>query len=98
MHTDIDVTFDFRQDTPEGKDPDIYSKRLRLYHKLLWSKRLPCEADFELKDDIPGHYLYHRSNLGEFSLSSDTVIPTFKWHKRIQMLIPDAKLKAFNAA
>jgi hypothetical protein len=98
MHTDIDVTFDFRQDTPEGKDPDIYSKRLRLYHKLLWSKRLPCEADFELKDDIPGHYLYHRSNLGEFSLSSDTVIPTCKWHKRIQMLIPDAKLKAFNAA
>jgi len=98
MHTDIDVTFDFRRDTPEGKDPDIYSKTLRLYHKLLWSKPLPCGATFELKDAIPGHYLYHRSNLGEFSLSSDAVIPTFKWHKRIQMLIPDEKLKAFNAA
>src|SRR5207247_1537178 len=31
-------------------------------------------------------------------LRSDAVIPTFKWHKRIQTLIPEEQLKAFNAA
>ena len=98
MRTDIDVTFDFRRDTPEGKDPDTHSKTLRRYHKLLWSKRLPCGAFFGLDDAIPGHYLHHRSTVGEFSLSSDAVIPTFKWHKRIQTLIPEEELKAFNAA
>jgi hypothetical protein len=98
MRTDIDVTFDFRLDTPAGKDPDTHSKTLRHYHKLLWSKSLPCGAFFGLDDGTPGHYLYHRSAVGEFSLSSDAVIPTFKWHKRIQTLIPEEELKAFNAA
>lgn len=98
MRTDIDITFDFRLDTPEGKDPDTYSKILRRYHKLLWSKRLPCGAFFGLDDAIPGHYLYHGSTLGEFSLSSDAVIPTFKWNERIRTLIPEEELKAFNAA
>jgi hypothetical protein len=94
---DIDITLDFRRDTPEGKDPDRYSKTLRRYHKLLWSKRLPCGARFELDDATPGKYLYHRSALGEFSLSSDSVIPTFKWARHIKGLIPDEELKAFNA-
>jgi hypothetical protein len=98
MRTDIDITFDFRLDTPEGRDPDTYSKTLRRYHKLLWSKRLPCGAFFGLDDTISGHYLYHRSTLGEFSLSSDAVIPTFKWNERIRTLIPEGELKAFNAA
>jgi len=98
MRTDIDVTFDFRRDTPEGKDPDTHSKTLRRYHKLLWSKRLPCGAFFGLDDSVPGHYLHHRSTVGEFSLSSDAVIPTFKWHKRIQTLIPEEELRAFDAA
>lgn len=98
MDTDIDVTFDFRQDTPEGKDPDRYSKTLRRYHKSLWSKHLPCGNFFGLDDTIPGHYLYHQSGVGEFSLSSDAVIPTFKWNKQIQSLIPAAELEAFDAA
>jgi hypothetical protein len=97
MRSDIDITFDFRQDA-DGKDPDTHSPTLRRYHKLLWSKRLPCGAFFGLDDGIPGHYLHHRSVVGEFSLSSDAVIPTFKWHKRIQTLIPEEELKAFNAA
>jgi len=98
MRTDIDVTFDFRRDTPEGKDPDTYSKTLRRYHKLLWSKRLPCGSFFGLSDTVRGHYLHHRSSIGEFSLTSDAVIPTFKWNERIQSLIPRAQLEAFNAA
>ena len=97
MRTEIDVTFDFRRDTPEGKDPDTHSKTLRRYHKLLWSKHLPCGAFFGLDDGIARHYLHHRSAVGEFSLSSDAVIPTFKWHKRIKTVIPEEELRAFNA-
>jgi hypothetical protein len=98
VQTDIDITFDVRLDTPEGKDPDVYSKTLRRYHKLLWSKPLPGGQLFELDDATPGSYLHHRSDLGEFFLASDTVIPTFKWDAQIKELIPDAELKAFNAA
>lgn len=59
---------------------------------------MPCGALFGLDDGIPRRYLYYRSIVGEFSLSSDAVTPTFKWHKRIQDLIPEEELKAFNAA
>jgi len=42
-HSRIDITFDFRSDTPgyPKKDPDALSPTLRRYHKLLWSKPLP---------------------------------------------------------
>ena len=46
---------------------------------------------------LPASYLHHRSAMGEFSLSSDAVIPTFKWARHIKELIPDEELKAFNA-
>jgi hypothetical protein len=97
MPTDIDTAFDFRSDTPPGKDPDAYSKTLRRYHKLLWSKPLPNGEFFGLDDTTPGHYLHHRSALGELSLSSDAVIPTFRWSQHIKSLIPQAELDAFNA-
>jgi len=76
--TTIDVTFDFRQDTPPGADPDRHSPTLRSYHRLLWSKPLPGGGAFVLDDSSPAAYLYHRSPLGEFILSSDSVIPTFR--------------------
>lgn len=97
MSRNIDITFDFRRDTPEGKDPDSYSMTLRQYHKHLWSKPLPSGETFHLSDDTPGHYLYHQSAIGEFSLSSDAVIPTFKWNSHIQEIIPESELEAFNA-
>jgi len=80
MHSRIDVTFDFRSDTPgyPRKDPDTRSPTLRRYHKLLWSKPLPSGVVFDLVDTTPGVYLHHRSRLGEFWLASDSVIPTFR--------------------
>jgi hypothetical protein len=33
--TPIDVTLDFLDDTPDGKDPDKVNATLRQYHKLL---------------------------------------------------------------
>ena len=73
----IDTTFDFRTDTPAGKDPDKLSPKLRFYHKQLWSKPLPNGVLFELDDSKPSVYLHHQSQLGEFFLSSDTAIHTF---------------------
>ena len=74
----IDTTFDFRSDTPRGKDPDTWSPTLCRYHKALWSKPLPSGDVFHLDDEGPPYYLRHRSRLGRFCLSSDTVVPTFK--------------------
>jgi len=74
----IDVTFDFQSDTPPGKDPDALSPTLRAYHKLLWSKPLPGGVVFRLDDTTSNVYLHHRSEIGEYFLSSDSVIPTFR--------------------
>lgn len=80
---EIDTTFDFRSDTPPGGDPDALSPTLRRYHTLLWSKRLPSGAFFELVDTKQNVYLHHRSHVGEFFLSSDSVIPSFRKEKRL---------------
>ena len=75
----IDIGFDFRTDA-RGKDPDSHSPTLRRYHRLLWSKPLPSGEFFDLSDTLRGLYLHHGSALGEFSLSSDTVMQTFtRW-------------------
>jgi hypothetical protein len=74
----IDVTFDFRDDTPAGQDPDARSPTLRKYHQWLWSKPLPSGVVFELRMNKPRVYLHHTSGLGEFLLASDSVIPSFR--------------------
>lgn len=73
---DIDTSFDFRTDA-SGNDPDKHSPTLRRYHQMLWSKPLPNGAMFDLHDATPENYLHHKSALGEFWLSSDSVIPSF---------------------
>jgi hypothetical protein len=83
----IDITFDFRSDTPPGRDPDASSPTLRRYHQLLWSKRLPNGALFELDVTTPRTYLHHRSEIGEFWLSSDSAIPSFSKHSRMAHII-----------
>ncbi len=83
----IDIFFDFRSDTPQGRDPDVVSPTLRRYHKLLWSKPLPNGVVFDLVDTTPGVYLHHRSQLGEYWLASDAVIPTFRKEARISHVL-----------
>jgi hypothetical protein len=95
----IDVGFDFRSDTPPGKDPDSHSPTLRRYHRLLWSKPLPGGAPFELEVTTPLVYLHHRSELGEFFLSSDAVVPSFSRARELRHIIdqvPEADTAAFN--
>ena len=92
----LDTSFDFRTDS-EGKDPDTASPTLRRYHKYLWSKELPSGVKFDL--DITGVYLHHRSELGEFWLSSDSVIPTYSgWvvMKPILNQLPKEEIDTFT--
>lgn len=80
---EIDIDFDFRSDTPTGKDPDARSRTLRGYHQQLWSKPLPNGKIFDLTTTTPKVYLHHKSEMGEFKMSSDSVIPTFNQSTRI---------------
>ncbi|MFN0149551.1 MAG: DUF6994 family protein [bacterium] len=96
----IDIAFDFRSDTPgyPKNDPDSSSPTLRQYHKWLWSKPLPSGAMFALVDTKPGVYLHHRSPLGEFWLTSDTVVPSFRKQARLAHIFARSpeELAAFN--
>lgn len=95
----IDITFDFRADTPPGQDPDALSPTLRRYHQLLWSKPLPSGESFELDVTNPHSYLHHLSDLGEFFLSSDSVIPTLSRELRLAHIIdqiPEVEREAFH--
>ncbi len=95
----IDTSFDVREDTPPGKDPDRFSPTLRRYHRMLWSKPLPGGGQFTLDASTSKAYLYHQSSLGEFLLASDSAIPTFIGHRSLANIVeqvPLADLEAFN--
>jgi hypothetical protein len=77
-----------------------YGPTLRLYHKRLWTKALPSGRLFNLDDSVRGVYLHHGSELGEFFLSSDSVIATFtRWHsvRHIIELLTEEENEAFRA-
>lgn len=82
----IDIRYDFRADS-NGYDPDKYSNTLKSYHKKLWSKLLPSWDFFELNDDVNNAYLYHKSNLGEYFLSSDCIIHEYSKRSRMAHII-----------
>jgi hypothetical protein len=83
----IDISFDVRSDVPLGADPDKYSKTLKQYHKILWSKPLPSGRMFLLDDTVKGKYLCHNSELGNFSLSSDGIVHSLVYVKRMHHII-----------
>jgi len=88
---EIDTTFCFRSDS-RGKDPDTHSPTLRRYHRLLWSKPLPDGTLFALEDLGSKGYLRHRSDRGDYLLSSDTVLRTFNSHGKMQHIIAQIPL------
>lgn len=94
----IDTSFDFRTDAG-GRDADAYSPTLRKYHKLLWSKALPCGRRFDLTDTVSGVYLHHSSDVGKFFLCSDSIMHTYtRWTslKHITGLFPEEENEAFR--
>ena len=93
----IDVNFNFYLDTPKGKDPDSYSDTLRRYHKLLWNKPLPNGTVFNLDLKTP-KILHHKSQLGEFYLSSDSLAHDYsKWKSTEHIIkkIPKTEIENF---
>lgn len=94
----IDIGFDFRNDAG-GRDPDTHSPTLRRYHQHLWSRPLPGGAMFDLEPGRKGNYLHHSSELGEFWLSSDSVIPSYtRWDSMRPIIsqIPEDENEAFR--
>ena len=84
----IDVNFSFTEDTPNfwdnywqdemGKsyvDPDAYSKKLKLFHKLLWSKNLPNGDHLDLKDAGAKNDLTWEN----FRFGSDSITASFRY-------------------
>lgn len=101
---EFDTSFDMRSDAGrlrngKGRDPDRYSPTLRRYHQLLWSKPLPEGQVLELSIDNPKIYLHHSSELGDFALSSDSVIRTFVSHLKVRPIIdeiPEEERREFS--
>lgn len=87
MNITINTAFDVYADTPTGKDPDSYSPTLRRYHMMLWSKRLPDGNAFVLSVEHPKTYLHHKSQRGEFFLSSDSIGHTYRYVKAMAPII-----------
>jgi len=73
----IDVTFNVETDAGGG-DPDRTSPTLRRYHQLLWSKPLPDGTAFSLDTTTPYSYLHHASAVGEFFMSSDSIVHSYR--------------------
>ena len=89
----IDTSFDLRSDA--SGDADTYSPTMRRYHRLLWSKPLPGGARFDLEEAgrKGSYYLRHRSELGEFKLSSDAITTRLlKQAKRVVAQIPPEQM------
>ena len=91
----IDVDFDFTSDTPgfwdnywddemgySTVDPDIYSKTLKEYHRVLWSKKLPNGKFLNLKNGGRADYLIWEN----FRFSSDSITTSFRY-KRYRYMI-----------
>jgi hypothetical protein len=79
---ELNIDFTFYTDTPPNKDMDACSPTLRRYHKMLWNKELPNGQMLELVDANRKSYLYHKSSLGEFSFSSDSITPSYRDYEK----------------
>lgn len=105
---DIDVQFDVREDS-NGLDPDRFSKKLKSYHKLLWSNRnLPNGKKIILSDkkyiqNYSYYLMYENLQEGQtFFLSSDIIATTYinwNYHDNIMKIIdniPKENLQEFE--
>ena len=76
----IDIAFDFRTDA-KGRDPDPHGQpHAPPVPPALVEQATTRRGRLRSVGDDSGVYLYDRSSLGEFFLSSDSVMPTFtRW-------------------
>lgn len=88
-NAEFDADFDFLSETPDGKDADTYSQKLRQYHQLLWSKPLKSGQTFVL--DAPksrSHgYLIHTDQRGRKTwYGSDAITHSYTFWARPKAL------------
>lgn len=97
MKNKIDIDFNFTNDTPHywdnfwdndsilggaGHDPDIESRTLQEYQRVLWSKQLPNGENMQLIKGYGAFYL-HWDN---FRFGSDSIVTSFRYRKYRYML------------
>ena len=95
--SEIDVYFDFTSDSvgywnnfwdnndglgAGNCDPDAASKTLQQYHRLLWSKELPCGEKMDLSMGTGSSYLSYKS----FRFGSDSITASFRYKKYKYMI------------
>ena len=91
----IDINFSFTDDTPDfwkgywddemghsSVDPDAYSKRLKAYHKLVWSKPLPNGEYLDLTEGD----IYNCLTWKQFRFGSDCITASFRYEKYRYMI------------
>lgn len=93
----IDVDKDFISDVPgyvenleknglhsSCKDPDVYSKLMQKYHRVLWSvQKLQNGQNMELKAGCGSYYLYW----SKFRFGADSIVNMYFHHKGAQSLL-----------
>lgn len=94
---ELNVEYDFTADTPmfwkdfwekddvlgsSGADPDIISKTLKEYHRLLYSRKLPNGQIMKLIAGNSSEYL----TWNRFKFGSDSIISSFRYKKYRYML------------
>lgn len=77
MNIDVNRRFDIDY-LDKGLDPDKYNPELKKYHKILWSKKLPCGRIMNLNVDKSKNRLY----FDEFTFNPDSIVHSFKHTKR----------------
>lgn len=80
--SDVDVEFCFYEDDDYVGDADRDSRLLQAWHAQLWSKPLPSGELVVWRTDEGFPCLTHRSGLGDFRLSSDTIATTHASYSR----------------
>ncbi len=91
-YKDVDVNFDFRTDTPRGKDPDSDSPTMKEYHRLIYSKPLPDGKEFKLESHDSSYYYL---TWNDIRFGSDSIIASFRYkdyqwmHDKLRIRLPD---------
>ncbi len=91
----IDTNYSFTEDTPDfwkdywndemghsSVDPDAYSKRLKAYHKFVWSRQLPNGEKMDLTEGDSYNYLTWK----RFRFGSDSITASFRYEKYRYMI------------